>query len=145
MERVSTIRLTIIPLALLGLGASAYLAYEHYCAPIICIGEGCAIVDQSIYSEVFEVLPFSVLGLFSYALILVLGVCNLRAKNPLSGWLHLGVFGLALTGTIFSAYLTYLEFSVIHAFCTWCMVSAVDIAVILLLAVLGLTAPARRG
>lgn len=144
MKRVLTTRLVIIGLALLGLGDSGYLAYEHYCGPIICIGTGCAIVDQSVYCKIFGI-PISILGLLSYGLILGLAVSSLRTKNPLSSYLHLGIFGLALTGVIFCAYLTYLEFAVIHAFCTWCMVLAVDIAVIFLLAALGLTALARRG
>jgi uncharacterized membrane protein len=144
MKRALTTRLVIVALALLGLGDSAYLAYEHFVAPIVCIGSGCAIVDASIYSEIFGI-PLSVLGLLSYGLILGLALSSLRAENPLSWYLHLGVFGLALTGTIFSAYLTYLEFAVIHAFCTWCMVSAVNITVIFVLATVGLTTPAREG
>jgi len=143
MRRISTIRLTIAVLALLGLGDSAYLAYEHFVAPIVCIGSGCAVVDQSPYSEIFGV-PLSVLGLLSYSAILGLALASLRTGNPLSDYLHLGVFGLALTGVVFSAYLTYLEIAVIHAVCTWCMVSAVDIAVIFVLATVGLTTPAHR-
>ena len=142
MRRALTTRLVIVALALLGLGDSAYLAYEHFVAPIICIGSGCARVDASIYSEIFGV-PLSVLGLLSYGAILGLTLASLRTGNPLSSYLHLGTFGLALTGVVFSSYLTYLEFSVIHAFCTWCMVSAVNIAAIFVLAAVGLTAPAR--
>ncbi len=137
-------RWAIAGLALLGLGVSAYLAYEHYGSPIICIGQGCAIVDQSVYSEIFGV-PMSVLGLLIYVLILGLALGSLKAENPLSSWLHLGVFGLALTGVIFSAYLTYLEFAVIRAFCTWCMVSAVTITVIFILAAVKLEDPTRAG
>ncbi|MFQ6118124.1 MAG: vitamin K epoxide reductase family protein, partial [Candidatus Bipolaricaulia bacterium] len=137
-------RLAIVALALLGLGDSAYLAYEHFCGPIVCIGSGCALVDASIYSDIFGV-PLSVLGLLSYSLILGLALASLRTENPLSSYLHLGVFGLALTGVIFGAYLTYLEFSVIRAFCTWCMVSAVNITAIFGLAAIGLTTPARAG
>lgn len=137
MNRVP-LTLAIIALALLGLGVSAYLAYEHYCAPIICIGSGCAIVGQSVYCEIFG-LPLSVLGLFCYCVILGLALGSLRAENPLLDYLHLGIFGLALTGMIFSAYLTYLEFAVIQAFCTWCMTSAVTITVIFVLSGLGLS------
>ncbi|MCR4404444.1 MAG: vitamin K epoxide reductase family protein [Candidatus Acetothermia bacterium] len=136
-------RLVISLLALLGLGVSAYLAYEHFCGPIVCIGSGCAIVNESVYCRIFGV-PLSVLGLLNYALILGLAIASLRVKNPLSSWLHLGIFGLALSGTIFSAYLTYLEFAVIRAFCTWCVVSAVTITAIFALSSLKLTDP-RRG
>jgi uncharacterized membrane protein len=33
-------------------------------------------------------------------------------------------FLFALVGTLFSAYLTYLEIFVIHAICQWCVASA---------------------
>ena len=33
-------------------------------------------------------------------------------------------FLIALVGTLFSAYLTYLEVFVIHALCQWCLASA---------------------
>lgn len=137
MERIPKTSVAIIPLALLGLGVSGYLAYEHYVAPIACIGRGCALVDQSPYSEIFAV-PLSVLGLICYGSILGLAIGNLRAQNPLSTHLQLGILGLALVGTIFSAYLIYLEFAVIQAFCTWCTISAVTIAAILVLSTLGL-------
>ncbi len=34
-------------------------------------------------------------------------------------------FGLALAGTVFTIYLTYLELFVIHAVCQWCVLTAV--------------------
>ena len=41
-------------------------------------------------------------------------------------------FGLALAGTIFAGYLTYVELFVLEAICQWCVVSAV-LTVLLLL------------
>ncbi|MEW6638769.1 MAG: vitamin K epoxide reductase family protein, partial [Actinomycetota bacterium] len=48
------------------------------------------------------------------------------------------VFGLfvALVGTLYSAYLTYLELFVIQAICQWCVASAGLIAASLLVATL---------
>jgi uncharacterized membrane protein len=43
------------------------------------------------------------------------------------------MFGMALFGTLFSIYLTYLELFVIHAVCIWCLASAVIITVLMLL------------
>lgn len=120
----------IIALALLGMGVSAYLLYEHYYAPIVCLGSGCAIVDQSPYSEIFGV-PLSGIGFLSYVTILGLAVGTLRTGSSLS---VLVIYGLALSGTIFSVYLTYLEVEVIGALCNWCVTSAVVLAVILVLA-----------
>lgn len=137
-------QLAIVLLALLGIGDSAYLLYEHYVAPIVCIGQGCRVVDQSIYSEIFGI-PMSVLGLGAYLAIFLLSLARLQARGPLDGYLAFAVYGLALTGTAFSAYLTYLEAAAIRAFCTWCMVSAVTITVIFILAVLEVQPLLRRG
>jgi len=136
------LRLAIIVLALVGLGVSTYIIlFEHFGAPLVCIGEGCSIVAQSPYSEIFGV-PVALLGFVSYALILALSSFSLKMENPLSDYLHLGVFGLALSGLIFSAYLMYVSITVIKATCMWCLTSAGAISSIFLLAAWGLRAPA---
>ncbi len=137
-------QLAISALALLGLGSSAYLLYEHYVAPIICIGQGCRIVDESIYSEIFGI-PMSALGIGVYLAILGLSLARLRVRNPLADYLALAIYGLALSSTAFSAYLTYIEAVAIHAFCTWCVVSAVTITVLFILAALEVRPLLRRG
>jgi uncharacterized membrane protein len=43
------------------------------------------------------------------------------------------MFGMALFGTLFSIYLTYLEIFIIHAVCIWCLSSAVIITALMLL------------
>ena len=45
--------------------------------------------------------------------------------------MRLGIFGLSLTGTLYSGYLTYLEIAVLRAICPFCVVSAIAIFVIL--------------
>lgn len=134
---LTSLNLAIIALTLLGIGTASYLAYEHYGSPIICIGEGCSIVDQSIYSELFGI-PMSVLGLAAYLAILGLALWEIWAKNPLRYFLRLGLYGLSLVGMLYSAYLTYLELFKIHAICTWCVASAVTITVIFILSALNL-------
>jgi len=52
----------------------------------------------------------------------------------------MGMVTVAVSGAVFSAYLTYVEFFVIDAVCPWCVASAIVIAA---LAVLTL-ADARR-
>jgi uncharacterized membrane protein len=44
---------------------------------------------------------------------------------------YLGLL-VALVGTLFSAYLTYLELFVIHAICEWCVASAAVIVAALI-------------
>ncbi len=43
------------------------------------------------------------------------------------------VFGLSLAGTLYSAYLTYIEVAVIHQICPYCVTSAVVITLICIL------------
>jgi uncharacterized membrane protein len=52
----------------------------------------------------------------------------------------LGIFGIAAVGVAFSGWLTYLEALVIHAWCQWCVVSAILITLIFLLSLPGLRA-----
>jgi hypothetical protein len=57
----------------------------------------------------------------------------------------LAVFGLALSGVLYSGYLTWVELVVLAAICLWCVASAVVITVITLLAAaMTLAAPSTR-
>jgi uncharacterized membrane protein len=131
-------------LILAGLGAlvSAYLTWVKLAnATAFCSNVGdCDAVNASVYSEVFGI-PIALLGLGAY---LAMGaLLALEDQAPtLREWGPLVVFGLALTGTLYSAYLTYVELFVIYAVCPYCVASAVIITGILALAVARL---ARRG
>jgi uncharacterized membrane protein len=143
MRHAKATRLAIIPLALLGLGTSAYLTYEHFSTPLICLGPGCQTVTRSSYSRIFG-LPLPILGLLSYGAILWLGIWRFRARSLSSRYPLLGILGLALTGTLFSAYLTYLQFAVLHGLCVWCLISAAAMTAILAAATLDLlTSPSH--
>lgn len=137
MRRSASMQVAIIVLAIFGLADSAYLLYEHLGHEIICIGSGCSIVNQSVYSEVFGV-PMSVMGLVGYLFILGAALAGLRLRGRAREWAKAAVYGFALIGLLYSAYLTYLELFVIRAICTWCVVSAVIVAAIFVLAVIEL-------
>jgi len=112
-------------LAVMGLAISAYLTYVYTTDQVaICMGSGgCDTVQHSAYAWIFGI-PMPVLGLGAYLLVLVLALLALRGREP-ADWSVLALFGTALVGLLFSAYLTYLELFVIHAICFWCAVSAV--------------------
>jgi uncharacterized membrane protein len=122
-----TLRVVLGVLAAVGLLISAYLTWVHFArvAPV-CVGGsgGCETVQSSRYATVLGV-PVSVLGLVGYA--------GLLFSALLRGGLgvYLG-FLIALVGTLFSAYLTYLEVFVIHAICQWCVASAAIMVVALI-------------
>lgn len=118
-------------LAVAGILSSAYLTWSHLrvTAPV-CVGggSGCETVQTSRYSEILGV-PVAALGLLAYAgLLLSVAIRGEKAA----------LFGLfvALIGTLYSAYLTYLELFVIRAICQWCVANAVLVTAALLLGAL---------
>jgi uncharacterized membrane protein len=122
-----TLRVVLGVLAAAGFLISAYLTWVHYAqvAPV-CVGGsgGCETVQSSRYATILGV-PVAVLGLVGYSGLLFSAV--LRAE----GGVYLG-FLIALVGTLFSFYLTYLEVFVIHALCQWCLASAALMVVALI-------------
>lgn len=129
-----------LSLLLAGLGAldSIYLTWIKiqretalFCAP----GGGCDVVNTSPYSELAGI-PIAIFGLGMYLLIMAAVLVEDR-------WAYsrLAVFGLALTGTLYSAYLTYLELAVIHAICPYCVISALLVVALLVLALIRLRQP----
>jgi uncharacterized membrane protein len=124
----------VVPLlVLVGAGVAAYLSFievtqaEAVCGPV---GD-CNTVNQSEYAFLFGVLPVGLLGLVGYGLILLLWMVR-RASPPASRrWATLGLWAGALVGTLFSAYLTFLEPFVIGATCAWCLTSAMIMTLLL--------------
>lgn len=120
-------------LAAVGVAVSAYLTASHYDEGLLVCGlSDCATVQASDYAEVLGV-PVALLGLGMY--VAVLGLVVLRWLRPdlmVITTATATAFGLALAGTIFAGYLTYVELFVLEAICQWCVVSAV-LTVLLLL------------
>ena len=118
--RARTPRITLGALAVVGLLISAYLTWVHYAgvAPV-CVGGsgGCETVQASSYATLLGV-PVAALGLVGYSGLLLSAFLRGGAGA------YLGLL-VALVGTLFSAYLTYLELFVIHAICEWCVASAI--------------------
>ena len=127
------VRVVLGVLSGVGLLISAYLTWVHFAglAPVCAGGShGCETVQSSRYAAVLGV-PVAVLGLVGYAGLLL---CAVVARGE-SG-VYLG-FMISLIGTLFSAYLTYLEVFVIHALCQWCLASAVVMVAALVCTTLG--------
>jgi uncharacterized membrane protein len=121
----------LAPLAVAGALISAYLTWSYLqgVAPV-CVGDssGCETVQTSRYAQILGI-PVASLGFLAYAGLL--GSALIRDERA-------ALFGLliALVGTLFSAYLTYLEIFVIGAFCQWCVASAALMVASLLLTAL---------
>ncbi|MYH41393.1 MAG: vitamin K epoxide reductase family protein [Chloroflexi bacterium] len=140
----------LLALSLAGVAVAAYLSWVALDpdAAVECSGVGdCAAVQSSEYADVAGI-PVALLGLAMYATLAAL--CALRRIGPWSAdpageprALGVWCFALALAGTGFSAYLTYLELFVIEAICVWCVGSAALITAIAVLAAVDL-GPHRR-
>lgn len=115
----------LIILSLIGLIDAIYLTYEHYsnfippCGTSIFVD--CGKVLQSSYSVVLG-LPLALLGLFHYAMMIVLIVLVFAFKNKIARYLF--VFEAAF-GFIASLYLVFLQLIVIRSICLYCMASAI--------------------
>jgi uncharacterized membrane protein/thiol-disulfide isomerase/thioredoxin len=125
----------VLGLCVLGLIVAGYLAYvettltEAVCGPV---GD-CNAVQQSEYVLLFGLIPIALFGLAGYVVILAVWAFGKFGRGRLAELSPVGLLGLALFGTAFSIYLTFLEPFVIGATCSWCLTSAVGMTLVLLL------------
>ena len=118
-RRYAAPRVALLVLAALGFLISAYLTWTHFAGLTpVCTGsgEGCETVQSSRYATILGI-PVALLGLMAY------GGLIFSAAVWREAGIYLG-FLITLVGTLFSAYLTYLEIFVIGALCQWCLASA---------------------
>lgn len=126
----TNIRRLILGLAIFGLLVSLYLVYIKFnpTSSLCLAAGGCEAVNTSRYSEVAGI-PIAVFGALTY--IALVGLVLLEPRLAVLGeWGPVIEFGIALAGTLYSAYLTYLEIAVIHQICPYCVASAVAITLI---------------
>lgn len=127
-----------LALAVLGALVSIYLTYiklanvQAFCGP----SRACDTVNTSIYADIRGI-PIAVLGLGAYLALIALLLLEKRAPI-LAAWGPVAIFGLALTGTLYSAYLTYVELYILRAVCPYCVASALFITGLLVLSVIRL-------
>ena len=138
-RRYAAPRVALLSLAVLGALISAYLTWTHFAGLTpVCTGNGhgCETVQSSRYSQVLGI-PVALLGLIAYGGLVFSVVL----------WKEIGIylgFLISLVGTLFSAYLTYLEIFVIGALCQWCLASAAIMVAALVCATLA-ALPLLRG
>lgn len=123
----------VLVLSIVGLIVAGYLAYvetaqvEAVCGPV---GD-CNTVQQSEYADLFGVLPVGVLGLVGYSLIGVLWFFSRLGRGRVEQIASTTILVVTFIGTLYSAYLTFLEPFVIGATCAWCLSSAVIMTALL--------------
>jgi uncharacterized membrane protein len=132
-------RLMII-VSLAGLGIAFYLAitYAQDQAPYCAGSGGCESVQTSEYTTIVDGLTVPILGVIGYIVLLALAGLRGRLGEQGAFYLPLLTFGAALIGFLYSVYLTYLEASVIQAWCYWCLASAIAMTIAFALSVFDL-------
>src|SRR3989344_8361625 len=116
--------------AAIGVVDTLYLVYHKLRGTdVACVffpQEWCQKVQYSPYSKTFGI-PNPVAGLAMYLIILVLT------------WLYVGgsvafwpIQAIVTFGFLFSMYFTYIQAFVLRAFCTWCVVSAINFIIMAL-------------
>ena len=115
----------MLALALIGTADAFYDSYAIYnhqllwCPPPI---NGCNIVADSPYARIVDV-PLGYFGLVYY--LYMFGLAALLAFDPLSRGLRFGSLVYSAIGVCFSIYFMYIQVTFIHAFCIYCLISAV--------------------
>jgi uncharacterized membrane protein len=126
-------------LALLGLLVSLYLWLWKIGAlgSIVCLDQGCETVQLSEYAEAFGI-PVAFFGVVGYLALLIVCLVGLQPR-----WIERQEPTIVLlagsgVGVAYSVYLTYLEAAVIHAWCQWCVISALIVTAVFIAALAGL-------
>ncbi len=125
--------------AIIGALDSTYLAWiklshnETLCAP--GLGD-CFTVNTSRYAELFGI-PIALFGLATYVAIIAILLLEKRIDFLKENG-TLALFGIGLVGVLYSAYLSYLEEFVLHAWCPYCILSAVMITIVFIVSIIRL-------
>lgn len=133
----------LLALSLLGLFDSSYLwwVYASPSRPMVCLGSGCDVVRASPFASPAGI-PMPVFGVAMYATLALLIFAEPLLSASLARWGRHAVAGISGLGFLFSLYLTGIEAFVLHAWCAWCVVSALAVTLLFVLAVLDVFRPA---
>ena len=123
-------------MVVIGVLVSGYLTYskvanvETVC-PQVSTGFNCDLVQNSVYSRIAGI-PIVFPGLAAYVTILAVLLLEgrigfLAQRGPLL------IFGITLFGFLYSGYLTSVEAFVLHAWCMWCVISAITMTTLFVL------------
>ncbi|MGD0005100.1 MAG: vitamin K epoxide reductase family protein [Anaerolineaceae bacterium] len=137
--RVEKLRMLLMAGSVIGLIDALYLTWMKITNnPHMCIqGLGdCFTVNTSKYSEI-DGIPVALIGAVAYIFLFLLLIVENRS-DFLKSNSDLFIFGITLSGTLFSAYLTYIELLVLRMICPFCMVSAITILILLVISIIRL-------
>jgi len=123
-------RMAVAVLSLIGVFIAGYLLLHRLgligrllCGP----GGSCETVQESAYATFLGV-PVPAIGVAGYLLLLVLALAGLQPGLAADRRVSVALVALTVVALAFTAYLNALEAYVIHAWCRWCIASAVVVA-----------------
>jgi len=127
-----------VAFVVLGLLVAIYMTiYKITSNDKMCLGSGdCSTVNASRYSEVNGI-PVAVIGVLGYLAILAVHYLE-RGRGYFKQNGTLLIFGLALTGFIFTLWLIYVEFALLRALCPFCLTSQTAMTIIFIISVIRL-------
>ncbi len=131
--RLNNILVAIAGLGFIGLADSAYLTLDHYIAlPLPCtITHGCETVLTSAYAMVGPV-PLAVFGIIFYLALSFLALYILTSSEIKRSFVN-ALFGLITIGFGMSVIFESIQAFLIHAYCQYCALSALDTLILLIL------------
>ena len=120
-----------VGLAILGVLVSIYMTiFKLTSNNAMCLGSGdCSTVNASKYSSVYGI-PVAFVGVLGYLAILGVLIMQDRGMDFFKKNGLLVLFGLVITGFLFTLYLIYLEIFVIKALCPFCITSQTTMTIL---------------
>src|SRR5690606_25169493 len=121
-----TNRMAIAVLALIGILISMYMSAYTFglLGTIACGTGGCETVQNSPWA-VFMGVPVPVIGLLGYGALFATSMAGLQPRFMDDRRVAAILVAGAVVGVAFSAYLSWLEATVINAWCRWCIGTAI--------------------
>lgn len=129
-------------LSLVGLFDALYLwwTYTSPSRPMVCVGTGCDAVRDSPFAYPMGI-PMPAPGALMYAVLALLVFAEPLFQEGWKRVVRYTVAGISGVGFFVSLYLTGVEAFVLHAWCFWCVISALVVTAIFVLAVLDVFRP----
>lgn len=117
----STLLISVLVLAVLGIVDSAYLTHAAVTGSALACGisglDGCNVVAQSTYSRVFGI-PLAEYGLVFYGAVLLLAIMAFTRSSKL---LHGALLLFGVVGALLSLYFIGVQVFAIKALCVYCL------------------------
>lgn len=131
--------MVIAAVALAGLFPAMYLwLYKlGIVGTLSCKIGGCEKVNTSPWA-IFLGQPVALWGVAYYVLLFAVALAGTSERFAADRRVPIALVSLTGWGVLFSGYLTYLEAAVIHAWCQWCVVSAILVCIMFVLSVVEL-------